>query len=231
LLLNVAGDAARTYKEVMQSGDLGGPMQRFAGRYFFPMNVVGGRLPNVSGLREMSNVKNILVMGARGTSLETKVRRAGGGGGTTANYSPSTPFINEAINALGRGDDAGFQAAYAKLVDQKRNSGSLNPASAALSALRSRGPINTVFGSKPDSADLDRVYGNVSPALAERARSLISRFDSAIAALPRGGRTATRASGRSRLRASSGRSFGLRRPRVRLRMPRLSPPRLRRLAA
>lgn len=232
LMLNLAGDAMRTYKEVVQSGDLGGPMQRFAGRYIFPLNVVGAHAPNLTGLREFTNAKNILVMGARGTGLETKLRRTGGGGGSDANYSASTPIINRAMNALGKNDMAGFQAAYQSLVEQKRSAGSLNPGSSALTALRGRSPLTSVFGTKLQPEEMAAVYSNVSPALAERARSVIDRFDRAIAGLPRQtvarGLRGTRPTGRTK---STARTFGLRRSKLRTPSLRLRKPRLRRLQA
>lgn len=227
LALNFARDAMNTYKEVAQSGDMAGPLQRFGGRYFFPLNIVGAHAANVSGIREFTNAKNILSMGARSTGLETKLRRTGGGG-SDVNYSPSTPIINEAMNAIGKGDVAGFNAAYQKLVNQKKEAGSLNPASAALTALRGRSPIVSVFGTKPTQQELEQVYANVSPALAERARSAINRFDTAIASLPRSV-SATKTKTRASRTRSTGRRFGtLRRSRLRMPTLRLKRPRLRR---
>lgn len=213
LALNFANDTMKTYKEVMQTGTLGGPMQRFASRYFFPMNVIGSHLPGASGLRELSNAKNILVMGAKGTGLETKLRKPGGS--SDVNYTPSSPLINSAMDAIGRGDMTAFQAAYSKLVEQKRASGSLNAESSALSALRGRNPITSTFGTKIEPDELERVFRNVSPALAQRARKTLSAYNAAIASVPRRALAAKTKTTRTRS------SF--------LKMPRLKKPSLARL--
>jgi hypothetical protein len=230
LLMNLASDVMKTSKEIYQSGAIGRPMLQFASRYTYPFNQLSARFPSVSGLRDLTNSRNILTMGAKGTSLETKLRKLGGGIGDV-NYTASTPLVNDAVNAIGNGDQEGFQRSYNALVAQKRASGSLNPESAALSALKSRNPISSVFGSKPDPADLEKVYANLPSDLASRARDTIVRFNSAIASVspvkPLRGTRPVRA-GTAR---SAGGRLGLRKPAVRLKMPRLVAPRLRRLAA
>lgn len=200
LMLNLASDVLRTSKEAIQTGDLGGPLLKLASRYTYPLNVVGARLPQTSGLRDFTNAKNILAMGARGTGLETKMRRLGAGIGS-ANYTAATPILNDVVNAIGRDDTEGFNRAYNRLVDYKRRTGSLNPESAALSALRGRGPIAGVFGAKIEPDELERIYRNVSPALAKRARSTIERFGRALASVPR--RTVAKTKTKRTLRSAS----------------------------
>ena len=230
LLMNLGSDILKTSKEIFQSGAIGRPLLQFASRYTYPFNQLSARFPSVSGLRDLTNARNILVLGARGTSLETKLRKPGGGIGDQT-YTASTPLLNDVVNSIGNGDQEGFQKAFNALVDQKRRSGSLNPQSAALSALRSRNPITSVFGAKPDPADLERVYAKLPGDLASRARDTIGRFNAAIASVApvkavRGVRQARAGTARS-----AGGRFGLRRPSVRLRMPKLRPPQLRRLSA
>jgi hypothetical protein len=228
LLMNLASDVLKTSKEIYQSGAIGRPLLQFASRYTYPFNQLSARFPSVSGLRDLTNARNILTMGAKGTGLETKLRKPGGGI-SDQNYTVSTPLINDVVNAIGNGDQEAFQKSFNALVEQKRSSGSLNPQSAALSALRSRNPITSVFGSRPDPADLEKVYTNLPGDLASRARDTIGRFNAAIASVA----PVKAVRGVRQVRAGTARSggFGLRHPKVRLRMPRLSPPRLRRLAA
>lgn len=228
LMVNLASDVMKTSKEIFQTGVIGRPLLQFASRYTFPANVLGSRLPAVSGLRDLTNARNILTMGARGTGLETKLRKPGGGI-SEQNYTASTPLINDAVNAIGNGDQEGFQKAYNALVEQKRAGGSLNPQSAALTALKARNPITSVFGTKPDQAELDRVFANLPTDLASRAHDTINRFDSAIAGLPR--KTVAKTSGTRATQSAKPASFGLRRPKLRLSSIHLRRPMLRRLAA
>ncbi len=229
LMVNLASDIMKTSKEMFQTGDIGRPMLNFAQRYTFPANVLGSRLPISSGLRDFTNARNILVMGSRGTGLETKLRKPGSG---TQNYSASTPLVNDAINAIGNNDTEGFQKAFNALMDQKRRSGSLNPHSAALTALKARSPIASVFGTRPQPDELARVLSNLPPDLSARAQDTIRRFDTMLSSV--GAKTGLRASkglGRGRTRAASNRGFGLRRGRLRMPVLRLKKPRLRRLVA
>lgn len=225
--LNMGRDALNMARQVFETRDFIRPAERFATRWIAPFNMIGQFLPNQSGLREMTNTRNILASGARSTNIEGKLRKPQAGAGGDMVLTPASPIIDDAVNAIGRQDMAGFQTAFRKLVEYRRSSGDPDPEKGALRAIESRNPLRTIFGKKPTQEELNSIFANLGPARAARAARTLNFYDQAIASVtpakttrvPRG----TAAGRRVSLRGRGGRApgFGRRRP-VRLRSLRLA---------
>jgi hypothetical protein len=175
---NMASDAAKTVKEIWQTGDGTVPSIRMAERYLFPANYLARFAPQYSGLREMANDRNLLMKAARDQGLETMMRTPGLGG--TATYTPASPLMNQFANAVGNNDLAGAQAAYEALVAYKRQQGSATPEQDALRAVESRNPVRQVFVQPPTTEQLQGVLNRMGPEDRARVQKTLDTYEAAV---------------------------------------------------
>lgn len=164
--LNLVNDAFRMGRDIYLTGNLYRPVESFFARYT-PLGMVVNRLPMNEGAVDLANARAMLVRSSIGTSLEAQYR-ASAGRALDYRPTPATPFIQDAVNAAAKGDQAAFDKAVARIAEMKKAEGAKNPMSEALQAVRGRNPALAVFGRKLTSDEYDRLTGRLSAS--DRAR-------------------------------------------------------------
>lgn len=182
--INLLGDMLKTGRKIFETGDPIRPLQQFGTRWVFPLNVVGRSLPNVSGLSEIANARNIISSGGRTAGLEGLLRKPQAGSSSSdMTYSPATPIVDEAVNAIGKGDIPSFQAAFGKLVEYRRQKGDAKPEQSALRQIQSRDPIRTVFSHKLSDDESKALFSAIGPDRAAKLQGVLDNFAKAEASV------------------------------------------------
>lgn len=182
--LNQAQDVMGTTKEIFQSGDFTVPMLRFLSRWFSPFNMVGPRLKPISGLNEVSQVRNLLVKGAAQTDLE--VERPKTYSAIDKEFSSTTGELNAFMNAIGNRDEKEAVEAYYALVKANSDAGKDKPEEAALRAIQSRHPVSLAFRSRLTEEEFSRLLGVLPEDEAKKIRDFIEFENSVLVSV--GGR-------------------------------------------
>lgn len=198
-VVNIASDIMRTVKASFEMGDATYPAIRFAERNIFPATFLAQFMPQYEGLKEMGNARNDLILGARGTGLETLVRK---GNNSLPTYTEISPLLFEFSNAAGKGDNAGAQAAHQKIVAYWAAKGSQTPERDAIKSEQSKNPVVAAFGTRPTDEQLATIMGNLPADRRTQLQSTLRNFDRAVQAV--GGNPVTFA----KREAVGGSSFG-----------------------
>lgn len=185
VVLNLATDAIKTLKKVVQTGgnpaELARPFVEFGTRWAFPLTLVGPRLPNVSGLYEQRNVANLLARGARGTGLEERIRRSSSGSDVV--YTPMSAKLDSFWNAIGNQDPPTAAAVWQEMVRMRSAENDPNPEASVARAVQSRHPLNRVFGEPLTRDEYGSVLSHLNPEDAERVQKFLAYSDSVTTSL------------------------------------------------
>jgi hypothetical protein len=178
MVLNLATDLMRMGKEFYQSGEYLRPLARTASRWTFPMNWVGPHLPMMSGLTEVSFVRNSFTSQAKQAGLEARLKAPFSASDVT--YSESTGPLNDFVNAVGNGDLAQAQKAFQDLVKVRQKAGDADPVMSAQRAVAARNPLVQVFGERPTEMEMQTLLSGMREEDRARAQNVMRFFDTAV---------------------------------------------------
>lgn len=177
LLLKATKDAFTTGKEIYQSRDPVMPLARLANRYMAPFDLMGKNLPAFTGTIDQNNSKNILRSSIRAEGDEHLLKPQGGF--SDIQYTPATPHVNRAVNAIGNGDMTEFQKQFKLIVEAKRELGSRNPEMDARKAIAARNPVQQVFKTLPTSTQLNGYINGLPEYQQQLVREQLKNFERA----------------------------------------------------
>jgi hypothetical protein len=160
--------AANVGVETWQTGEPVLPMMKFADRYLLP--VPSHKLTDATaGSRALVNTGNILEMSARANDDEEKLKPRDAAG-FQRDYTPATPIVTRAMNAIGNGDMPEFQKEYNALVQEYRRQGKSDPERNARQSLMTRNPISQRFAKRPTEAE----FAKYLDGLTETERKIVT---------------------------------------------------------
>lgn len=180
MVMNLATDAMRLLKEFYQSGQFLRPSTRFLQRWSFPMNYVGPHLPMMTGLTEVSQMRNSLTSSAHQIGLEARLKAPFSA--TDVTYTSSTGPLNDFMNAVGNGDLAGSQKAFQELVKVRQKEGDADPVMSAQRAIGARNPLVQIFGERPTEMEMQSLLSVMRDDDRARVQNVMRLFDTAVQA-------------------------------------------------
>jgi hypothetical protein len=127
----------------------------------------------------MTNARNLLASEVRANGDDSTLKDAGAGG-DLPKYTPLSPIINRAVNAIGNGDMAGFQKAYYEAVQMKTQDGEAKPEQAVLKMIQARNPVSSTFKKRPSEVELAQILSQMPDYQREVVQRAMSNFQTAI---------------------------------------------------
>lgn len=158
VMLNFANDIFNTTKKMFQENNVVRPMEEFSRRWSPLTRIVVNRLPNETGITEYYNMardlKNLAPEG-----MESKKRGSG-----PMDATPTTPIMQDIINAAYRNDQQSFFGSVDKFLIYQQSAGkTAQEAQQALQAsFRAKNPYVLEFGRLPTDIEQAQIYANAS---------------------------------------------------------------------